>query len=324
MSLHKWIIFASASCALVFTALGDVPDLEPPADSDLALMQAAKDPQQDFFEAYETAKEAGASEATLLQARVIHNLVTGNLQGLLSMIDELEAHQSEFETGYDPVSAGSGLAFTSPLEIEGLIAALKAVKAYRDDDMAAFEKHAKAAYWKWPSWPQMFQIQNLIQEKRSAEVIDRYMADLSLPLDTPLRQLDGEPVTLGALVEGHKAALLDFWASWCGPCIRLMPELQARANALPAQGVFVAGVNTDQESPLEKAAEVKETHSMDMPWIVESEEQTLSRLLVIDSIPRVALVAPDGKLLFTGHPNDPELEVALAKLGVELPAAGEE
>ena len=130
-------------------------------------------------------------------------------------------------------------------------------------------------------------------------------------------------MVLGDLLEGHKALLLDFWASWCGPCIRLMPELQQRANTLPAQGIYVAGINTDKEDPLTKAAEVKEAQNMDMPWLVESEAQTLSQLLAIDSIPRMVLIAPDGKVLFNGHPLEEKLAAALDKLGVTLENAAD-
>ena len=133
-----------------------------------------------------------------------------------------------------------------------------------------------------------------------------------------MRQLNGEPIVLGDLFKGQKAVLLDFWASWCGPCLQLMPELQKKANSLPQQGVYVAAVNTDNEDPLTKAREVKESRMMDMPWLVEAEGEPLSSALMIDSIPRMILIAPDGQVLYNGHPMDPGLGAALAELGVSM------
>jgi hypothetical protein len=54
---------------------------------------------------------------------------------------------------------------------------------------------------------------------------------------------------------------------------------------------------------------------MPLPWVLEPREQPLSKLLRIDSIPRAVLVTPDGKIAFSGHPEDRELETALSKIG---------
>jgi hypothetical protein len=51
-------------------------------------------------------------------------------------------------------------------------------------------------------------------------------------------------------------------------------------------------------------------------------ERPYSKLLEIDSIPRMILVAPDGKVLFNGHPQDQGLWSALQKLDPEIKAPG--
>jgi len=282
------------------------------------LLQAARNPEADFFEAYDRAREAGVPPAQLLEARIIKLLMTGDLPGLLAQIDKIEELRGAFEVGFEPNGPGR-FSFVSQMEIEGLLQALKAVKAFQNEDIPAFEKHAKATYWAWPQWAANFQLESLIQQLRTREIIETYVADLTLPMDMAVRNLDGETLKLGDLFDGHRAVLLDFWASWCGPCIRLMPELQERANTLPEQGIYVAAVNTDDEDPLAKAASFKQEHTMDMPWLVEAEGEPLSSTLMIDSIPRMVLVSPQGRILFNGHPMDPELGEALARLGVTLP-----
>ena len=57
--------------------------------------------------------------------------------------------------------------------------------------------------------------------------------------------LDGEPTSLASLQAG-RPMLVNVWASWCGPCIEEMPELQRFATAQGANGVQVVGIALDE------------------------------------------------------------------------------
>lgn len=280
------------------------------------LLEAARTPEQDFFAAYDAARDAGLGENQLVEARVLKSMSAGDLRGLIGMIEKIERHRRHFDIGFDPTGTRKHL-FASTDEVDGLLHALKAVRAFQNDDDAAFEEHAKEAFWLWPRWAETFQLGRLVAERRFKKVAADHVARLILPLDMPLRDLDDQPTSLGALLQGRKAVLLDFWASWCGPCLRSMPELQKRAVNLPPQDVAVVAVNTDDESPLEKARKVKADKNMDMPWLVETAEQPLSKMLLIDSIPRAVLVGPDGRVLFSGHPADEALTAKLKELGAD-------
>jgi thiol-disulfide isomerase/thioredoxin len=151
------------------------------------------------------------------------------------------------------------------------------------------------------------------------------MAEMEVPLGTELKTSQGESTTLAKLVEGKKGLLLDFWASWCGPCMQLMPELVDKHRKLSDQGVVVAGMNTEGEAY--KAETVRKERGITMPWLMEPEGSPYSQMLGIDSIPRMILLSPEGKVLFNGHPMDPRLEDALAELGAKLdqvPDGGQE
>ena len=101
--------------------------------------------------------------------------------------------------------------------------------------------------------------------------------------------------------------------------MQLMPELRTKGETLPSQGVVVMAMNTDADDPIGKAKKVRDQHNMDvMPWLLEPEDRPLSRLLMIDSIPRMILVNAEGKVLYNGHPMDPSLKSALAALEVKI------
>ena len=64
-----------------------------------------------------------------------------------------------------------------------------------------------------------------------------------------LPDLDGNIVELAAIAPG-RPLLVNVWASWCGPCIEEMPELQRFATAQGADGVQVVGLALDEAGPV--------------------------------------------------------------------------
>lgn len=61
-----------------------------------------------------------------------------------------------------------------------------------------------------------------------------------------LKDLSGKPVTLSALK--GKVVIVDFWASWCGPCRQSMPVLEKLSKTYKEKGLVVLGVNTDNDA----------------------------------------------------------------------------
>lgn len=153
-------------------------------------------------------------------------------------------------------------------------------------------------------------------QKEEQSKLQENMAKLKFPMDHKILSSQGKEVTLSELVKGKKAVLLDFWASWCGPCMQLMPSLIEKNKTLAPLGIVVAGMNTEGDPA--KAEEVRLDKKIDFLWLVEPENGPFSALLGIDSIPRIILVSENGSILFNGHPKDEGLQVALKKLGVPL------
>lgn len=64
-------------------------------------------------------------------------------------------------------------------------------------------------------------------------------------LDFTLQTLDGKTVTLSKLK--GKVVLIDFWASWCSPCRKSMPHLEATWQKYKDKGLVIVGINVDKE-----------------------------------------------------------------------------
>ncbi len=88
-----------------------------------------------------------------------------------------------------------------------------------------------------------------------------------------------------------KVVVLDFWASWCGPCKASFPTLEALHKAYSARGVVVLGVNLDKTTePMQ--AFLKE-HSASFP-IVQDRGHKLITVAAVKAMPTTVIVGKNG------------------------------
>lgn len=109
------------------------------------------------------------------------------------------------------------------------------------------------------------------------------------------KNLDGSAAKLSDHVGKGKYVLADFWASWCGPCRREIPNLIELQKKFGGNKFTVLGVNVwDRDAEFKKAIEQE---NMNYPQLYASDDQTATELYGIQGIPQIILFAPDGTIV---------------------------
>ena len=118
--------------------------------------------------------------------------------------------------------------------------------------------------------------------------------------DLEMAAPDGKMHKVSELVGEGKYVLVDFWASWCGPCRAEMPNVLEAYNKYHEKGFEVVGVSFDQK----KEPWVKAIGQLKMSWLQISDlkgwQCAAAPIYKIDGIPDNILIDPQGKIIDRG------------------------
>lgn len=120
---------------------------------------------------------------------------------------------------------------------------------------------------------------------------------------------DKEKVQLSSFVEKGKYTLIDFWASWCGPCRWAIPKVKALYEA-NKERLNVISCSLDEKEDKWREAMKQENMPWQQLWVNMKEPMVkdLSYGYMISSIPRLMLISPEGKIVCSTHIPE-ELEI---------------
>ncbi len=138
--------------------------------------------------------------------------------------------------------------------------------------------------------------------------VGRDAPDFTLPVVANAAELGGDAATLSMKELRGRPVLLDFWATWCGPCRAEAPIVVRVSRRWRDRGVGVVGVNTDLPNEGDPRAFAR-AHGLSYP-IVRDDSGVAQRAYDVDSLPTLVVVSRTGKIVAvrSGVTDDTELE----------------
>lgn len=145
----------------------------------------------------------------------------------------------------------------------------------------------------------------------AATGINSKFVDLGLPGP------QGQTVWVGDYVGQNKLVLIDFWASWCGPCIRELPNVVKAYERFHDKGLEIVGVSLDKD----KASWLAAIEQTGQKWPQMSDlkgwDCAGAQIYGIQSIPANVLIDSHGKIVARDLRGDALLEEIESRLAAE-------
>ena len=141
----------------------------------------------------------------------------------------------------------------------------------------------------------------------------------SIVSDVRARRVDGTEDSLAAYA--GRVVLVDFWATWCGPCLKAFPKLRELVDKLPKERFQIIGVSVDQE--LDTVTDYLADNPLQ--WVVwhVGDESEIVRRWRVTGFPTYVLIGPDGTIInkYPGVFNaefKAEIEQAVQNAGAQV------
>jgi peroxiredoxin len=141
--------------------------------------------------------------------------------------------------------------------------------------------------------------------------LDRVKPEIGNPYsDVQLIDQEGSPAALSQYAGKNKLVLVDFWASWCRPCIQEMPGLIKVYSTYKPKGLEIVGISVDDD----KNKWISSVQANKMTWVQLADASTMaSQLYEVRSIPHTVLIDENG-IVIAKDLRGKELENKIAEI----------
>lgn len=278
--------------------------LSPKQDA-IEQLLSERESSEALLKAVATARTAGVSEQVILEARFLFHVDRAEDKETAALLPEFLARKEKFNLAETEIfaSVDDWLAVTEYVQ---------ALAALEKGDQDSFKRHITEAFWLSPRQGAAF-----------APHIDRIrlmdaMKAVRLDFTKPYKQMiAGKETTLGEILAARKGLLLHFWSPLSRECEATIDDFLITAEHLTGGDIAVASILPEtSDKVIADANAMLQATGKKIPgaWLVDTVMNPIVGRLRVQNVPVVVLIAPDGSVLFNGHPTDEEFWRALQKI----------
>lgn len=143
---------------------------------------------------------------------------------------------------------------------------------------------------------------------RETPYVPQPFGDGSTPPEFHLVGLNNEPISLNNFK--GKVVLLNFWATWCVPCVLEMPALERLNQILGPKGLVVLGINMDNQSKREDVQKFVRSYTLTFPIALDPSFST-PKLYGVTGFPETFFIGRDGKFKAIADPGSSREDVRI-------------
>ena len=124
-----------------------------------------------------------------------------------------------------------------------------------------------------------------------------------------LKDLEGKDVSLADL-RAQGPVLIDFWATWCKPCLRELPKVDSLRVKYAEEKLQVVAISIDETRSVSKVKSYIKTHDYGFQVLLDPNQRTLRQLQGVN-VPYLVIISPAGERVYThsGYREGDEKEV---------------
>lgn len=148
-----------------------------------------------------------------------------------------------------------------------------------------------------PKFKKDERIQQLEKQLKDMQTADKNTIEGSSYIDVKGKTPEGKETSLSEYVGKSKIVLVDFWASWCGPCIKDMPQLVEMYKKYKSKGLEIVGISLDEENNKWVEAIAKQGITWPQMSDLKGWSSELAVPYGVQSIPYTILLDSEGKII---------------------------
>ena len=223
-----------------------------------------------------------------------YNIILRRLSGVASQAAEIDPESETAEEQYESLTAKYREILSTAISdnLDNIIG-VELFIGQESKGMSAEEMRARMARFS----PRMRELSAM---RRFAEYVDTYeRTETGRPfIDIPLTTIAGDDTSLGEICAANRWVLLDFWATWCEPCLAEIPYLQQAYAKYALQGFEICSISIDRDPSRWKAFVAHNrmlwTNALDP---LDEDGESAAKAYGLQSIPCNFLISPDGTIV---------------------------